>query len=124
MHKIVDNAPEQITQRVPDRQRIGLRAPLTGSARLLSAPERGGASEAAMTGTRGNERGREILPEVVARGVLPFSYLPPFFEVCQVVDEEFGIQSTAPGSSQGLARSRIGPGFRATSTAAHCPAGQ
>ncbi|WP_052890193.1 hypothetical protein [Thermogemmatispora carboxidivorans] len=105
MHKIVDNAPEHITQRVTDGQRIGLQMPLTGSARLLSAPECGGASEAAMTGMRGNERGRELLPEVVVGGVLLFPYLPPFFEVCQVVDEEFGTQWSRTIFLKGLKRS-------------------
>ncbi|RAQ97797.1 hypothetical protein A4R35_19815 [Thermogemmatispora tikiterensis] len=89
MNKIVDNAPERITQRVPDRQRIGLWAPLTGSARLLSARECGGTSESAMTGMHGNERGWETLPAVVVGGVLQFSYFSLFIEACQVADEEF-----------------------------------
>ncbi len=104
-HSMAYNAPGQTTQRVLDRQRIGLRMPLTSSARWLVHAGAWRAGEVAMTGKRGEESGEVTLPGVVIGGVLPFSGLPPFFAVCQVADEEFVIRWSRTIFLKGLKRS-------------------
>jgi hypothetical protein len=94
MYRLLNDAPEQTSQRVIARQGIDSRALLTTSARLISRLGRRGAGtgDAAMTGMRGHQRGGETLPDVIVGGVLPFSHLLPFTEVCQVADEELVIK--------------------------------
>nr|BBH93011.1 hypothetical protein KTA_12100 [Thermogemmatispora argillosa] len=104
MHDMAYNAPGQTTQRVLDRQRTGLRMPLTSSARRLSRAGAWRAGEAAMTGMRGEESGGMTLPGVFAGGVLLFSCLSPFIVVSQV-DEEFVTQWSRTIFLKGLKRS-------------------